>query len=441
MRSPEGHDPFGWKAFNALRKARAKQMLPIQAGLDMDKVGENPHTVRRCFLGNKLVMTRDPEIIKTVLSTQASHWELSESRRAIMSTYVGTGLLTNIGQAWKLSRSRVRPQFMQVSVSNLALFEKHAQELFLKLVPDADGWTGIINLQRLFFNLTLDVSTEFFLGQSVHAQNPSARAAISGHGMAGPPNGEEFNASIDVAADWVSQMSVLGNWYKIAPARKFKQSRAKIYGMVDWYVQEALRRVSEKSSTEPSESSRFVVLNELIKSTHDKLWLRNEIVGLLAGGRSTSAALLTWIFYYLARQPSLYHKLRASILDEFGTEPDIGQITVRKLRACRYLQSCINEALRLGTPTPFSARAATIDTTLPRGGGPEGLDPIYIPKGTVVLLNFFNLHHREDIWGKDAEEFKPERWERFDRGWEFIPFGGGPRACIGRKHFYRSNLD
>ncbi|KAL8763352.1 MAG: hypothetical protein Q9184_000823 [Pyrenodesmia sp. 2 TL-2023] len=432
VRSPDRNDPFGWKAFGALRKARADHVLPIQLGLDMDQVGDNPHTVQRRFLWNKLIMTRDPENIKTILATQVSHWELSEARRGILATYVGTGLLTNEGQAWKLSRSRVRPQFSQVSVSNLALYKRHAQDLFLKLAPDTDGWTGNINLQPLFFKLTLDAATEFFYGQSVHSQNPAAQTALGGHGKARPPNGEEFNACVDAAADWVSHMSILGKWYKFAPARQFKRSRAKIYGMVDWYVQEALGRVATKSSTEPSESSRFVLLDELVKFTHDKIWLRNETLGLLTGGRSTSAALLSWLFYYLARQPSLYHKLRVSIMDEFGTVSEAGQITVPKLRACHYLQSCINEALRLGSPTPTTARAATRNTTLPRGGGPEGKDPIYIPKGTEVSLNFFNLHHREDIWGKDVNEFKPERWERFDRGWEYIPFGGGPRACIGR---------
>lgn len=434
VRSPDKNDPFRWKAANARRKAKANHMLPVQVGLDMDKVGENPHTVQRRFPLTELIMTRDPENIKTILATQVSHWELGEIRRRIMSAYLGTGLLTSEGQAWKHSRSRVRPQSSQVSVSNLALYERHARELLLKLVPGTDGWTGTTDLQPLFFNLTLDVATEFFYGQSVHSQNPAAQAALASPGKAGPPNGEVFTACIDVATDWVSSMSILGKWYKFAPARQFKQSRAKILEMVDWYVQGALERVKEKSPTEPAESSRFVLLDELAKNTDDKVWLRNETLGLLTGGRSTSAALLSWLFYYLARQPSLYHKLRISIIEEFGTEYEAGQITVPQLRASRYLKCCIYEALRFGSPTHTTVRSAARDTTLPRGGGPEGNDPIYIPKGTVVTLNIFSLHHREDIWGKDVNEFKPERWDRFDQGWEFIPFGGGPRACIGRKY-------
>ncbi|KAL8882661.1 MAG: hypothetical protein Q9198_000374 [Flavoplaca austrocitrina] len=355
-----------------------------------------------------------------------------------MSAYVGTGLLTNEGQAWKHSRSRVRPQFSQASVSDLALFERHSQELVRKLVPGTDGWTRHTDLQQLFFDFTLDVATEFFYGRSVHSQNPVTQAALGGPGKTGPPNGEVFTKCIDVVTDWVGAMSTLGKWYKYAPARQFKRSRAKIYEMVDWYVDRAVARVTDEFPTKPLDPSRFVLLDELAKNTDDKLWLRNETIGLLTGGRATSAALLGWLFYYLARQPSLYRKLRRSIVEEFGTGYEAGHFTASQLRASQYLKACIYEALRLGSPTHTSVRSAARDTTLPRGGGSQGKDPIYIPKGTTVTLNLFSLHHREDIWGKDVEHFKPERWGRFDRGWEFLPFGGGPRACIGREYSIRN---
>ena len=431
LRTPDQNDPFGWKSYIALRKAISRHMLPIQMGLDMNRVGKNPHTVERRFLWQKIVMTRDAENIKTILSTQTSDWELGEIRRGIMSTYIGTGILTAEGQAWKHSRAHVRPQFSQALVADLSLFERHTKDLFLRLTPNTDGWSDTTDLLPLFFNLTLDVATEFFYGQSVHSQNSAAQAALSDSGKASsPPNGAVFTECIDVATDWVSSMSTLGKWYKIAPARKFKRSRAKIYEMVDWYVEKALERVGEKRSI----SSRFVVLDELVKLTHDKLWLRNETLGLLTGGRSTTAALLGWLFFYLARNPPTYQTLRRAILEEFGTASQARQITASQLRACHYLRICIQEALRLGSPTPTTVRAAVRNTTLPQGGGPEGQDPIYIPKGTVVTLNLFNLHHREDIWGNDVDEFKPERWTSSNRGWEFIPFGGGPRGCIGRKH-------
>ncbi len=73
------------------------------------------------------------------------------------------------------------------------------------------------------------------------------------------------------------------------------------------------------------------------------------------------------------------------------------------------------------------------DTVLPRGGGPDGSSPIFIPANTTVGWNLYAMHRREDLFGKDAEDFKPERWETLRAGWEYLPFNGGPRICIGRK--------
>jgi cytochrome P450 len=58
---------------------------------------------------------------------------------------------------------------------------------------------------------------------------------------------------------------------------------------------------------------------------------------------------------------------------------------------------------------------------LPRGGGPDGKSKIFVPKGSACDYSVHVMHHRKDIWGDDAEEFKPERWERKRVGWEFLP--------------------
>ena len=76
---------------------------------------------------------------------------------------------------------------------------------------------------------------------------------------------------------------------------------------------------------------------------------------------------------------------------------------------------------------------SVVDTVLPRGGGPDGKSPLFIPAKTNVQYSVFAMHRRKDLYGEDAEEFKPERWENLKPGWEYLPFSGGPRICIGRK--------
>ena len=78
---------------------------------------------------------------------------------------------------------------------------------------------------------------------------------------------------------------------------------------------------------------------------------------------------------------------------------------------------------------------------LPRGGGPDGKAPIVIAKGTVVDYHLYSMHRREDFFGSDATEFKPERWEDLKPGWNFLPFNAGPRGCLGRKSLNISPFD
>ena len=91
-------------------------------------------------------------------------------------------------------------------------------------------------------------------------------------------------------------------------------------------------------------------------------------------------------------------------------------------------------ALRLYPVVPNNARFANKDTVLPRGGGPNGDSPVFIPKGGIVAYHVWAMHRRKDIYGPDAHEFRPERWASDLRpSWGYLPFNGGPRICVGQQ--------
>lgn len=84
----------------------------------------------------------------------------------------------------------------------------------------------------------------------------------------------------------------------------------------------------------------------------------------------------------------------------------------------------------------MNGRNANRDTVLPVGGGPDGKSPVFVAKGTAVFYNAYAMHRRTDYYGDDAEEFRPERWEngKLQPRWEYLPFNGGPRICIGQQY-------
>jgi cytochrome P450 len=90
--------------------------------------------------------------------------------------------------------------------------------------------------------------------------------------------------------------------------------------------------------------------------------------------------------------------------------------------------------LRLYPPVPLNNREAARTTILPTGGGPDGTNPILVRKGELVVFSQYVNSRRRNIYGADADEFRPERWETgelADIGWGYFPFNGGPRQCLG----------
>jgi cytochrome P450 len=182
-----------------------------------------------------------------------------------------------------------------------------------------------------------------------------------------------------------------------------------------------------------SKKQRYVFLEALAESTQDPIEIRSQLISILLAGRDTTASLLSYVFMFLDQHPRAFAKLRAAILEDFGTYANPKEITFSKMKSCSYLQWCLNEALRLNPVVPIDSRNALVDTTLPTGGGPDGRSPVLVRKGQQVIYSVYVMHRRKDLWGPDADEFKPERWEGRRSGFEYLPFNGGPRICIGQQ--------
>lgn len=186
---------------------------------------------------------------------------------------------------------------------------------------------------------------------------------------------------------------------------------------------------------ENGQSNRYVFLHELCSQTTDKIKIRAELLNILLAGRDTTASLLSNVWFELSRRPAMWSRLRKEVDALNGELP-----TFEMLKGMKYLRAILNESLRLYPIVPENDRQAVQDTVLPIGGGEDGRSPILVKKGQMVHWSLWTMHRRKDLYGEDAEEFKPERWLDEDGkkglrvGWEYLPFNGGPRICIGREY-------
>ncbi|KAG5354879.1 Cytochrome P450 52A12 [Yarrowia sp. B02] len=407
-------------------------------------------------LGGELVIhTSESENIKALLATQFADFDLGKTRHALLFTLMGDGIFTLDGQAWAHSRALLRPQFSKERVSHLSSLERSLQQL-MAIVRAKVALHGEVDLQELFFMLTMDTATDLLYGESVNSLGDCLEEVTlerSDYLVAVPEKSANEKTSLDsdtvseqvrkaypdalmTALEFSAMRSRLQRFYwlwgDVFYRRKFHTAVNTVHAFSNHFVNQALKLSPEELQHRSAE--KYTFLYELAQSTRDPAAIRDQLINILIAGRDTTAALLSFVFLTLVANPDKMAKLREAVLADFGTSPD--SITFESLKRCAYLRYVINEALRLCPPVPINMRQANKDTTLPTGGGKNRDEPIFVAKNQIVTYSVLFMHHNPSIWGPDASEFRPERWGEpgCPKGWEYLPFNGGPRICLGQQY-------
>lgn len=377
-----------------------------------------------------------------MLAIQFKDFELGTIRQGCFEMMFGWGIFTDNDKRWEHSRALLRPQFARNNITDLEALERHFQHLMKHCNVDAAGWTQKIDLAPAFFRLTLDSATEFLFGQSVDSQ----LLALPGYETEATKNGGEsldwlkFGNAFDKGMGHVATKFRLNDLHWLYSPAELKESAKEVHRFADYFVNKVLndRKAAQGNDAKALEAGqgkeKYVFAQELAQLTQDPIELRNQLLHILLAGRDTTAGLLGAVFYHLALNPEIYQQLRNAVLEDFGSYENPRNMDFAGLKACSYLQHVMNEGLRLHASVPFNSRVAVKDTTLPLGGGPDGKSPIFVRKGEEVQYSVHITHRRKDLFGEDAEVFNPDRWINRKAGWEFLPFNGGPRICLGQQY-------
>ncbi|KAM7208909.1 cytochrome P450 [Naviculisporaceae sp. PSN 640] len=367
-------------------------------------------------LGRWTLITCEPENIRTILSTKIEDYPIAGPRLHATLPLLGPkSVFTSNGEVWHSARAAIRPAFVRELVADLWCFDKHIYNMLARIPRDGSTF----DLQVLLQAMTMDSITDFMLGYSTDMlvrPSPEAEAFLRDFEFGSMEGGRR--ARLGSLAFWVP------NWKLNAAVRRIRE-----------YLRKYLRlAIQEKEEGRDKERYRgYVFLDELLKSGKDEDHVIDQILSIIVAGRDTTAAAMTAVFYYLARSPDAVEKVRDEVIwlgreiwdDEFPSW--------EQLKGMKYLNNCVREGLRLFPPLPTNSRETNKETILPTGGGPDGKQPILVPKGTPVRWSLDMMQRRTDIFGPDADEFRPERWETLRVRWEYIPFHGGPRICLGRQ--------
>ena len=197
-------------------------------------------------------------------------------------------------------------------------------------------------------------------------------------------------------------------WPRAAPLRSLE---AAVEGLIEE------RRSAARQERDPGPD-----LLDLLLSSFERRRVRDELVTFLAAGYETTSTALSWALALLASHPEVAARLRAEVLALAGGEPSLGPQHLGALVQC---EQVVKETLRLWPPVHTLGRQVRREVTL------MGYT---LPPGTIVTFSTYLLHRRPELY-PEPERFLPERFARAPEAgpgrFSYLPFGAGPRACIG----------
>jgi cytochrome P450 len=179
------------------------------------------------------------------------------------------------------------------------------------------------------------------------------------------------------------------------------------------------------------------MLDLLLAAELDHTAVRDEIVTFLVAGHETVASALTWALVLLGTHPDVADRVAREadeVLGHHGAAgaDGVGTIDMSTLAGLRVARAVVDEAMRLNPPAWLITRSTTADMQL--GGS-------HVPAGSLVILSPWIVHRHPSVW-EEPEVFRPDRFLPEAQAatpairTAYIPFGAGPRMCIGRDFAY-----
>ncbi|CAD5232604.1 unnamed protein product [Bursaphelenchus xylophilus] len=384
---------------------------------------------------NFLVLS-DPKLVKEVM---VEKFNVFHSKREAPShgepdQIATVSVFSAGGKRWKRIRSILNPAFSTKNLKRLMPTIYDAADRMVEHMDKRRVNGKSLDVTPFFFEMTLDMMLRVAFGQdgSRQWQNPLAdelryqfknvNSLIMMLSWMFPSFWRPLY-EIEQRMNMISKRGVGAGIYKmgelIKERKKLKDAGEKSEGHEDF-----IDILLENETTE-SQYEKTVVYNNVdakVVKKMDITEIQYSCLIFLLAGPETTAVTMTFVTYYLAKYPEMQEKLRKEIEDVcVDPEPSYEQLAELK-----YAEIFVREALRL-EPNASGAisRRCTQDTYLSNG--------VFVKAGTAIEIDAPTLHRNTEVWGEDANEFRPERYLEPSAIEQSYSFGGGPRICIGMR--------
>lgn len=349
------------------------------------------------LLGRDVYVIADPNHVETAFRNREAFSKLDDFEVAF-----GEALLSVEDEQWRRQRHAMEGFFAPSRI------QEYAETMVDLAVNQTERWSvkRTIQIDEEMRSLALKNLFEVVFGQTL----PQTEI-------------EDLASDANALNRWFEPTSwVLPHWVPTPARREFRSGSARLR---NW-----ARRLLDETGDVPNDESLLATLATLSddpNSEFNQKEVLDQVVGMIFAGHETTALAMTYALHQLGANPEVADRFYAEIDAELDEQPSLAD-----LQELEYVDQIINETLRLYPPVHATPRVTT---------EPIELGEYTLPADEEVLLSTWSIH-RDPRFYDEPLAFNPKRWEDTsprDLGYKFIPFGGGPRICIGR-HFARLEM-
>ena len=353
---------------------------------------------------NVIAWVTDPALVEQVLLHGGANFPKTPLEKRVFAHTLGDGVLTSEGASWRWQRRTAAPLFRPADLSPLApIMTAAAEDQVARWRRGPPG--AVQSIDRDMTETTFHVISATMFAGSADAE---AAAILKSADTALATISWDIAAAMLRLPTW---MWYPGKFKRRRAARTLRAAVAAILARRRATGLEGNDLLARLASARDPETGEPMSEKQLI----------DNLVTFLAAGHETTAKALTWTLYLLARAPQWQERVFAEIDAVVGARG----MDAEDLERLPVTRAVLKEAMRLYPPAPIMTRLAAQDMTL----GPET-----IKAGTLIVIPIFAVHRHRKLWEDpdrfEPRRFAPEREAKLART-QFMPFGFGPRTCIG----------
>lgn len=360
-----------------------------------------PDIFRFRMLNRKVYVLNSPDFAQYVLQENAKNYQKGEAYK-VLALLLGNGLINSEGEFWKRQRRLAQPAFHRDSLKRVCDIVTDSTRNMLMRWKKQEGQA--LNFTREMAALTIEIVAKALFTTDVKENDINTVW-------------QSVNYLNSMAMRMIRNPLALPFW---APIPSYIKARKSIENL-DTLVYGIINKRRQGGSFAPDLLQ--LLLEARDEDTGEQMngqQLRDEVMTIFLAGHETTVNALSWTWYLLKQHPQDEARLQEEARQFAGRH-----IQFEDVPAMKFGKQVIHESMRLYPPV-FAVGRRLIQE--------DRIGDFHVPADTRILVNILGLHHHPRYWS-EPWRFLPHRFENFEskggNRFVFIPFGGGPRICIG----------